>query len=214
MKSDFLDILVKRLTSELPGSTAHEPLRAVPTGSVVPTFKHKQPPKPGSVLILLYEDEGEIHFPLIKRTDYKGLHSGQISLPGGKKEQGETENETAIRETFEEIGVNPAKVEVIGHLSKFFVIPSNFIVTPVVARIDHKPNFIPDPREVARVLQGRLSDLVHDDAIQTKEIVAANQFRLNAPHFEVEGEIVWGATAMMLNEFRMVIRDVLGTDRH
>ncbi len=209
MKSNFLDTLAKRLTSELPGSNAHEPLRAVPAGKVIPKFEHKQPPRPGSVLILLYEENGELFFPLIKRTDYKGLHSGQISLPGGKKEEGETENETALRETFEEIGVDPAKVEVIGHLSKFFVIPSNFIVTPVIAKIDHKPNFIPDPREVDRIIQANLTDLIHEEAIHTKEILAANQFRLQAPHFEVEGEVVWGATAMMLNEFRLVVREIM-----
>lgn len=208
MESNFLDSLAKRLKGELPGSQAHEPLRAVATGKNIPTFEHKQPPRPGCVLILLYQNAGEIYFPLIKRTDYKGLHSGQISLPGGKMEEGETENETALRETFEEIGVEPAKIEVIGKLSKFHVIPSNFLVTPVVATIDFVPNFIPDPREVDKVIHARLHDLIQEEAVITKEIIAAGQFKLNAPHFEVEGEMVWGATAMMLNEFRVVIREI------
>jgi 8-oxo-dGTP pyrophosphatase MutT (NUDIX family) len=164
----------------------------------------------GSVLILFYRDNGELFFPLIKRTDYKGLHSGQISLPGGKKEGDETDDETAIRETHEEIGVDPAHIKVIGHLSRFHVIPSNFIVTPIVASIDHKPKFIPDPREVNRIIQVNLSDLIHKDAIFTSEILAAGKFKLNAPHFLVEQEIVWGATAMMLNELRIITQEILG----
>ena len=96
MSDSFLTDLSNRLTKELPGNKAHEVLRAVPTGKVIPNFVHKTPPKPGSVLILLYEEGGEHYFPLIKRTDYKGLHSGQISLPGGKKERDETPEETGV----------------------------------------------------------------------------------------------------------------------
>ncbi len=210
MSDSFFNNLAQRLTTELPGNRAHEALRAVPTGKDIPNFTHLAPPKPGSVLILLYEDRGEHYFPLIKRTDYKGLHSGQVSLPGGKKEQNETEEETALRETYEEIGITPSKVKIIGRLSKFFVIPSNFMVTPIVAMIDHKPTFIPDPREVDKIIQANLTSILHDNAIVTKEILAAERFRLNAPHFEVEGEMVWGATAMMLNELRMIIREIQG----
>ena len=207
--NDFIAVLSKRLADNLPGNKAHEPLRAVPTGKVIPKFEHVSPPRAGSVLILLYEQEGEHYFPLIKRTDYKGLHSGQISLPGGKKEKGETEEQTALRETFEEIGVDPLAVKIIGQLSNFFVIPSNFMVTPFVASIDYKPAFIPDPREVDKIIQANLHNLIDDDAITTAEILAAGQFKLNAPHFKVEDEIVWGATAMMLNELRMVVREIL-----
>src|SRR6478609_11481933 len=90
--------LSTRLTQPLLGSAAHEPMRANPVGPVRPKFEHQLPPKPGSVLILLYEDGRKIKFPLIKRPEYPGAHSGQISLPGGKAEPGENYLQTALRE--------------------------------------------------------------------------------------------------------------------
>jgi 8-oxo-dGTP pyrophosphatase MutT (NUDIX family) len=199
--------LTKRLQSPLPGALAHEPLRARPSGSVFPNFTHKLPPKPGSVLILLYEDMGKIKFPLIKRPQYLGAHSGQVSLPGGKAEAGETIIETALREGEEEIGIRATEVKVLGTLSEFFVMPSNFMVTPVIGFIEGSPQFKGDQHEVERILQADMQDLLRADAIHEKEILAAGRFQMLAPHFEVENEIVWGATAMMLNEFRMVIQD-------
>src|SRR5882672_6313372 len=102
--------LSKRLTQPLPGSVAHEPLRATPVGHIRPKFEHKLPPKPGSVLILLYEEGGKIKFPLTKRPEYLGTHGGQISLPGGKAEPGEDYIQTALREGEEEIGVRGSEV--------------------------------------------------------------------------------------------------------
>lgn len=202
---EWVSALRGRLQQPLPGSIAHEPLRATPVGEVRPVFEHKTPPKPGSVMILLYPDEGEIKFPLTKRPEYLGAHSGQVSLPGGKAEPGETPIETALREAEEEIGIRPDNLEVIGTLSEFFVIPSNFKVTPVIAVQRNRPLFIPDPVEVVRVLEGTISRLLRDDAVSVKEITAARVYRLNAPHFVMEDEIVWGATAMMLNELRTIL---------
>lgn len=195
-----------RLRQPLPGALAHEPLRATPTGLIKPKFDHKLPPKPGSVLILLYPDEGVIKFPLTKRPDYLGAHGGQVSLPGGKSEGGEDAIQTALREGEEEIGVSQKHVQVIGRLSDFFVIPSNFMVTPVIAFAKDKPQFVPQQSEVDRILEGSLPELLRPDAIQTKEIVAAKMYPMMAPHFLIDGEVVWGATAMMLNELRMIIQ--------
>jgi 8-oxo-dGTP pyrophosphatase MutT (NUDIX family) len=197
-----------RLKKPLPGAEAHDVLRAIPVGATIPSFEHKLPPRPGSVLILLYDNDGTICFPLIKRPVYLGAHSGQISLPGGKAEAGENTIETALREAEEEVGVDRNDVEVVGTLSQFFVIPSNYLVTPVVAIARRTPAFYPDPKEVDRILYGSIDQLIDVSAIRKKEIVAAGQFRMMAPHFEIENEVVWGATAMMLNEFRMVLLDM------
>ena len=209
MPLDF-DQLVERLRTRLkeplPGPAAHEPLRATPLGEIRPKFEHKSPPKPGSVLVLLYPDSGEIKFPLTKRPEYLGAHSGQVSFPGGKGEPGESVEQTALREGQEEIGIRPSTIEIIGRLSEFFVIPSNFIVTPVVGILPSKPLFTPDPVEVVRILEGTLSDLLKDDAVAVKDIVAARVYNLRAPHFLIDNEVVWGATAMMLNELREVVR--------
>ena len=208
MYSRLIQNLSSRLTDALPSALAHDALRAIPIGTNLPKFEHKRPPRPGSVLILLYEKEGRILFPLIKRNEYKGAHSGQVSFPGGKAEAGEDAIETALREAEEEIGINPDTVSVVGRLSEFYVIPSNFLVTPVVASTSITPEFRPDPYEVQRILHADLADIVRDDAVKTKEIIAGGSFRMNAPHFEIEQEIVWGATAMMLNELRLVIQEI------
>lgn len=205
----FIDELEGLLKNELPGPRAHEPMRAVPVGSKRPDFTHKLPPKPGSVMILLYPDESNfVRIPLIKRPDYTGAHSGQVSFPGGKAEEGEDYLQTALRETEEEIGLKSDQLKVIGRLSDFFVMPSNFMVTPVVAYSEQRPVLTPDSFEVVRILEARLVDLLPDDAITTSEILAAKQYQMMAPHFVVDGEIVWGATAMMLNELRVIIKGI------
>lgn len=201
--------LSARLESTLPGAAAHEAFRATPVGDIRPVFEHKEPPRPGGVIILLYEEGGVVKFPLIKRREYTGAHSGQVSLPGGKGEPGETAVETALRECEEEIGVDRASVTVLGKLSDFFVMPSNYLVTPIVAALSSAPVFRPDPREVSRILGARLYDIFRDDAMKEKEILAAGRYRMLAPHFEIENEIVWGATAMILNEFRVVLKGEL-----
>ncbi len=200
--------LEERLKQPLPGSTAHDIMRATPVGPITPNFRHKLPPKPGAVLILLYENNGQVCFPLIKRPEYLGAHSGQVSLPGGKAEEGEDALTTALREGYEEIGSSKDELTILGTLSEFFVVPSNFLVTPVVAYCDHVPELRPDPREVSRIITGDLLSLTKQDAIRNKEIIAAGQFRMMAPHFEIENEIVWGATAMMLNELCHIVREI------
>ena len=206
---DFSIRLKQRLSGSLPGDLAHATLRATPLGNTMPLFNHKLPPRPGGVLILLYEQQGIIKFPLIKRQEYLGAHSGQVSFPGGKAEPGEAPIQAALREGEEEIGINRTELNVLGTLSDFFVVPSNFLVTPVIATMVSEPVFKPDSYEVAKILYGSIDELIKEDAIREKEILAAGKFRMMAPHFEIDGEVVWGATAMMLNEFRMILRDIL-----
>lgn len=201
--------LEDRLKQPLPGPQAHERMRAIPVGNTIPRFAHKIPPKPGGVLIVLYPDNGKIWFPLIKRPDYPGLHSGQVSFPGGKTEPGEDAVTTALREGNEEIGITQSDIKVIGRLSDFFVIPSNFMVTPIVGYTNSKPALKADPIEVARILYGDLESILPESMIVEKEIIAAQSFKMRAPHFEIENEIVWGATAMMLNEFRTILNEIL-----
>lgn len=201
-----INYLEQRLrTGILPGAQAHEPLRAKPVGNIIPKFNHLDPPRPGGVLILFFEEGARVMFPLIKRPNYPGLHGGQISLPGGKSEPNESALQAALREANEEIGIKANEVRVLGTLSPFHVIPSNFMVTPVVAVAKETPSFVPDPREVDRILFASVEDIVHAEAIKVKEIQVANRYSMLAPHFEIDGEVVWGATAMMLNELRQIL---------
>jgi 8-oxo-dGTP pyrophosphatase MutT (NUDIX family) len=201
--------LEKRLGEKLPAALAHEVMRATRSDNSPIQFNHSVPPRPGAVLLLLYPGvDGAINFPLIKRPDYTGTHSGQVSFPGGKSEPGETAIQTALREAQEEIGVNPNDVQVIGVLSEFFVMPSNFMVTPVVGYMNKRPELVPDKIEVVRILEGDVRRLMPDESITISEIVVAKTHRLKAPHFLIDNEIVWGATAMMLNEFRYVLKEI------
>ena len=205
----LIEGLAERLQGPLPGAQAHESMRAYSALGQLPQFKHKSPPKPGSVLILFFpDDHGEATFPLIKRQDYAGAHSGQVSFPGGKMEPGEDHIATALREAWEEIGIDVHEPRVIGRLTEFFVIPSNFLIVPVVAYVGRRPQFVPHTREVSRIIEARVEDINAHNAIREKEILAAGQYRLMAPHFEIDGEIVWGATAMILNELRTCLKEL------
>lgn len=202
--------LEARLGQALPAALAHEAMRAVDASGRPPQFKHSVAPKPGSVLLLIYPGlDGAINFPLIKRPDYTGAHSGQVSFPGGKAEAGENTIQTALREAEEEVGVHPEDVTVLGVLSDFFVVPSNFIVTPVVGYATKRPDFVPDKIEVVRILEGNIRSLLPAESIQVSEIVVAKTYKLQAPHFIIDNEMVWGATAMMLNEFRVILNELI-----
>jgi 8-oxo-dGTP pyrophosphatase MutT (NUDIX family) len=205
---ELIHELDKRLKDPLPATAAHELLRARPVSGVFPDFGHKLPPKPGSVLILLYEENGVIKLPLTKRATYKGAHSAQISFPGGKAEAGENVIQTALREAEEEIGVHQPDVKIIGQLSDFNVIPSNFLVTPIVGALAYVPVFKPDPREVDKIIYAELNDLIREDSVYEEEILAGGLYPMIAPHFLIENEIVWGATAMILNELRVLVGEI------
>lgn len=199
----FLEV---RLSRPLPGSTAHTAMFPVATSGIRFKYKTTMPQREGSVLILLYEDESGLYFPLIKRPAYTGIHGGQISLPGGKAEPGETPIETALREGEEEIGIDSRRVKVMGQLTSFNVAVSSIFVTPVVGVYNDRPEFRPDPREVERVLVFSVSKLQQQEEVLNREVRSSESIPLIAPHFEIDEEIVWGATAMVLNEFRMVLR--------
>lgn len=157
----------------------------------------------GGVLLLLYCADEEIHLVLTKRPDYDGVHSGQVSFPGGRHEPPETLEMTARRETHEEIGIPAADVEILGGLTPLFVVPSNFEVHPFVGRYvgQGRPSFVPDVREVAAILEVPLR-LLLDPATRVEESMELRGgLRLRVPCFRVGEHRVWGATAMMLSEF-------------
>lgn len=169
-------------------------------------LRHKEPAKKGGVMILCYPVEGEVHFPLIQRPAYDGVHGGQISLPGGKWEEGDEDlRYTALREMEEEIGVNSEAVEVLGYLTEFPVHASNHEVLPVVGWLDERPIFYPDEIEVADVIEASVPVITQPAAVKQQQIMTTRGDRLIAPYYDVKGNVVWGATAMMLSEFLQAI---------
>lgn len=198
---DELETTVRaRLQRPLPGAAAQ--WRFAPT----PALKGWSPDlvpetaRRAAALILLYPGADGPSLPLTERRSDLPHHPGQISLPSGAIDPGESAEAAALREAEEEIGIDPARVRVIGPLSSLWVVVSNFVVEPFVAVHDGKPEFRPEPREVETVIEAPVRTILDPAALQW-----SRQSRLGIvvdyPHFDVGGHLVWGATAMMLGEF-------------
>ncbi len=159
-----------------------------------------------AVLVLIYPNEQQqLVILLIERSTYNGHHSGQIALPGGKKEEYDFDLQaTALREFFEETGCESSP-KIIGTLSHITIPVSKFIVQPFVAYLNHKPQFTIDTHEVNQLIEWPIGALLNPDTIKTKTIEPAAGVKLKTPYFDVDGKVLWGATAMMLNELKHVI---------
>jgi 8-oxo-dGTP pyrophosphatase MutT (NUDIX family) len=158
------------------------------------------------VLLLLYPHDGAWHFPLMKRVEDGLTHGGQISLPGGSQEAGESLQATALREACEEIGAACAGVEVLGQLSPIYIPPSNFLVTPTVGYANRRPDFRCDSREVAELIEVPLSALF-DPQVMKREPWTLRGTTVEVPFYQVGLHKVWGATAMILSEFSMLLAE-------
>jgi len=163
-----------------------------------------------AVLILLYPNDLDLAFPLTLRTLQVAYHKGQISLPGGACEPGESPVEAALRETEEELGPLGDPVELLGLLTPLFIPPSGFMVHPVVGYLPRRPVFRPAPLEVAEVLEATLSWLL-DPCHPGEEEREVDGARWRIPVFRLGNHAIWGATAMILAEFRAVVREVLAS---
>jgi 8-oxo-dGTP pyrophosphatase MutT (NUDIX family) len=175
-------------------------------------FERPAPPpdaRPAAALVLVYPGPaGEAYLVLTERVEYGAdHHSGEVSLPGGKSDPGDADAvATALREAEEEVGLDPdaAGVEVIGRLDALWIPPSNFIVTPIVAVTARRPHFVPDPREVAAILETPVSAFLSD--VEPRIIDPDPRGRpLRYGAYMVEGRIVWGATAAILGQLGAVL---------
>ncbi|MFD1185375.1 NUDIX hydrolase [Pontibacter rugosus] len=205
----FIEALRKRLQEPLPGEAAHNLMASTTRSNLKFRTKPDSQTKESAVLLLFYKDGGKIKLPLILRPVYEGVHSGQIALPGGRREEADKDfYQTALREAYEEIGINPEDVTVVGHLSDLFVFASNHMVHPVVGYMNHKPAFLTDPREVDQLIEVSLSTLLDKSIRGITNIVVSGNMEISAPYFDVDGHTVWGATAMMLSELLTIINEL------
>lgn len=157
------------------------------------------------VLLVLYPIQGILHLVLTVRTSDLNHHSGQVSLPGGGWEQGDASlQETALRETQEEIGIVTEGLELLGSLTPIYVPSSNNLVHPFVAYAPQRPDFHPDPQEVAELLDVPLS-LLLDPATRQEEDWTWRGAPLHVPFHAVGEHKVWGATAIILAEFMALL---------
>lgn len=203
MKFDtILKHLAEALKQPLPGKAGQLSMAPLPVDEERFALRELPNARKGAVLLLLYPDAEGCMVPFIKRSVYEGTHAGQISLPGGKWEPSDSSLEyTAQRETEEEIGVQIETINILGRLSSLYIPPSNYLVEPYVGYVENKPKFSPDPREVDRVVTCSFAHLVSRSTRKQKDIIIRKDQRLSAPYFDIDNEVVWGATAMILGEF-------------
>jgi len=185
----------KNLLGPLPGERAQL--------KMAPTFRGSYPEQKeairAAVLALLYPSGGNAHLAFIKRNEYDGPHSAQVSFPGGAWEEGDPSlEETALRETREELGVI-GDIEILGALTPLHIPVSNFLVYPFLGWMPEAPQFNPDPTEVQFVIETTLAELLNP-ANRDMERIWHHNRSIIAPYFRVGEEKIWGATAMMLSE--------------
>ncbi len=205
MYPDVKTYLKEALQGELPGGEAHR--KMLPPGRRLKTYDHEQATvKPSSVLLLLFSEGEKLFVCLMKRPSTMKHHPGQISFPGGKVEKEDRSAEmTALREAREEVGIDPSSVEIIGKLSDLFVEVSQFSIQPFLAWTDKKPEFQVNSGEVEALVLFPVSDFVANETIAetVRETVSG---QLQVKYYSCNGEIIWGATAMILSELIEVLK--------
>lgn len=208
----LINFLKIALSAELPGQDAQAIM--MPTLSDKSRFSlaAKKDARAGGVMILFYQKDDSLHFPLIQRPDYDGVHAKQMSFPGGKKDPNdETLIITALRETEEEIGVNHDKIEIIGVLTELYIIASNFNVLPAIGLLKKPPEFLADEHEVDEIIEVKLADLMDDEKQKEMPLTILQGITINAPYFDLNDKVVWGATAMILSELKQILQPFYNT---
>lgn len=201
---NYLTLLEASL-ADLPGEKAHlemYPMRAV-TSEAIQTNDYRI----SAVMALIYSTQSQHRLILIERQHYNGNHSGQIGFPGGKAEPDDPDlHFTATRETYEEIGISLDSYRIAGKLSDVYIPVSKFLVHPYVGLMHGQPNFNIDPHEVRSVFDISLSDLLNPENLTRTRIQTGNGVTLkDVPAFIISDRIIWGATALMLNELRHIL---------
>ncbi len=203
----FIDNLKTNLQKPLPGVEAQFEMAHVKREKVLTNSYESQNYRPSAVLILLFPNEQkQTSVLLIERMTYNGHHSGQIAFPGGKVEPNDIDLQaTALREFFEETG-SDATPTVIGKLTPVYIPVSKFMVQPFVSYVEQKPNFSASAYEVNELIEWEINHLLNPDIVKETTIEPTPGYKLKTPYFDVQGKVLWGATAMMLNELKWVLK--------
>lgn len=197
---------------KLPGEEAQYKLapilRIKELGNIeIPTRK----PNKAGVMAVFYPDRSEkTNFVLILRKTYQGVHSNQIGFPGGRLEIFDKSlKHTALRETEEEVGIPKAEVEVLKKLTKLYIPPSNFWVHPYIGLVEKTPIFVPQETEVEKILEVNIDEFLDDRNLIKQKLSTSYANNIEVPAFSLNGQVVWGATAMMLSELKELLKEVL-----
>ncbi|KFF15558.1 NUDIX hydrolase [Flavobacterium hydatis] len=206
---DFLHFVPNFAHAKLPAVDAH--LKMAPLERVE-SLKNQdmstKNPRIAAVMMLFYPKNGRTHLVLIVRNAYNGVHSSQIAFPGGKYElEDENYEHTALRETYEEVGVLPEKIKVLKAFTPMYIPPSNFMVHPFLGVCNEEIHFYPDPREVADIIELPLSVFLDDEIVIDTILSTSYAANISVPAFKIENHIVWGATAMILSELKDFLKE-------
>lgn len=208
--NDFISALKNQVATDLPGERAHE--KMYPSNRKEENFvvKTQQKFRESAVAILLYHENNALNCVLTQRQVYDGKHSGQISFPGGKKEDFDAEIlHTALRECEEEIGFRPDTDLIIGRLTEVYIPVSGFVVHPFIFYHFEKPTFSLNEREVAELIDFPLLHLIDEQRVGTTTIpFEGNRSLKDVPYFSIEGKVVWGATAIILSELKELVKSI------
>ncbi|MEP7196773.1 MAG: CoA pyrophosphatase [Saprospiraceae bacterium] len=204
----FLESLALRLLNKLPGSEAHLQMAPFPERlREIPAHDHSE----AAVMIVLMKESDQFFFPLIQRNPSSELdpHKGQIALPGGRFEEGDHNLVfTALRETYEEIGIDNSQIKIIGSLSPLYIPVSKNLVQPYIGWCEKKPILIKQDKEIHEIFSCTLEAVLNLDNLTHKVISTSYANQLKVPGFLFGDRWVWGATAMILAEFAEILREL------
>ncbi len=203
----IFDALRQELTNRLPGEEYQ--MKMAPKGRFVPIVQDQKKTY-AAVSIVLYENRQNnlVELFLIKRTDYDGPHSGQVSFPGGKADPSDKSLiETAMRETDEEIGITLHHENYLGGLTPLHILVSGFEVHPFVFCYPDVPDIRIEKKEVRYIIKTDLGKLI-DESLVKETTLSIRNMEIRTPYYDITGEIVWGATSMILSEFIEILRRI------
>lgn len=208
---DFLQIVPYLDTVDLPGEEAHNIMVPQERRRIMESLNFEEiKPKNAGVMMLFYPKGSKTHLVLIVRNSYDGVHSSQIAFPGGKYEIEDVNlKQTALRETHEEIGVEPNKIQVVKAFTHLYIPPSNFMVHPFLGVCNEEITFYPDSNEVAAIIELPLTTFLSEYIVVRATINTSYSKSIEVPVFKIDEHLVWGATAMMLSELKIVLNSVL-----
>lgn len=207
MFKDQLHKLSELLSNSLPGEESHmevSPLGRIKSSEAIKNAKNY---KESAVSLLLFEESKTLKSVLIERSIYNGAHSGQVSLPGGKRDAFDVDlRDTALRECEEEVGIARSELIELGMLTPVYIPVSNFSVFPFVFFHPAVPKFLLDQKEVAALIVFEMKEICREEALlKTTVSISPGRSLENVPCFKINEKIVWGATALVLNEFRRIL---------